>query len=499
MKLSPVTIPFRALELLFSLGWVAIFLIVIAAPMLERVILLVIAAGIALLVLGGSIGYSLAYYRRFTYELTEETFELTWGVFGRRHREIPYHRIQNVDLSRNILQRLAGIAEVRIETAGGETTEVHLRYVSEGEALRLQEEISERKRADRTAQRAAGLMELDREEGGERLFAITPTELALLGMVSFDVRLLIVVVAAALFLDPRTLSELFLAVPALVLAPVAIIAIYLAGALISGIVAVTNYYDFTLVRLEAELRYRRGLLRQFSGSIPTTKIQSINIAENVLARQIGYATLLIETAGFSPGETSGSQTAVPLAARTRVFRLAQSIEPFDFPEFERPPKRARERYVVRYTLLVLGLTAIAYLVVAFDVFAFPWYATAGLVVLVPFAAHLKWRNLGYVLQDDHVITQAGFWTRRTYVVPYHRIQTLFQRQTIFQRRRNLATLRVDTAGSSALVGQDAVAIDVDADVASTLREEVHDRMQDELSVRHRQTPWLGEPRDWVLN
>lgn len=494
MRLSPLSVPFRAVEVLVGLGTLAVFAVFVGGATLEgRTRISVIALGI-LLALAVSVGYAVAYHRRFEYEPTEDTFDVSWGVFTRRDREIPYHRIQNVSISRNLLHRLVGIAEVRVETAGADETEIHLQYVSEAEARRLQETITERKR-DGAPEGPTPPSGRPTTARGERLFTITGTELALLGVVSFDVRTAVFIVFAATVLDPRTLTEVFVAVPVVALAPVAVVVLYLAMATVSGIVAVTNYYGFRLDRLGEELRYERGLLRRFGGSIPLEKIQSLTVDENVLARWIGYASLVIETAGFSPGETSGSQTAVPLARTGRVYDLARTVEAFEAPSFERPPKRARERYVVRYGLVVLAATATAYAIDALGVYPVEaWYWVLAALVPVPVAAHLKWRNLGYALQDDHVITRAGFWNRRTHVVPYHRVQTVFQRQTIFQRRRHLASVRIDTAGARALVGQDAVAVDLDVDDATALRETVHDRLQERLEVTRAGFRWLESDR-----
>jgi len=60
---------------------------------------------------------------------------------------------------------------------------------------------------------------------------------------------------------------------------------------------------------------------------------------------------------------------------------------------------------------------------------------------------------------------------------------VLDRQTIFQRRRKLATLTIDTAGSRSLIGQDARAIDIDRERANELREEVADRLQESLAGR----------------
>ena len=58
-------------------------------------------------------------------------------------------------------------------------------------------------------------------------------------------------------------------------------------------------------------------------------------------------------------------------------------------------------------------------------------------------------------------------------------------QTVFQRRHGLATLVVDTATSGGFWGGDAVALDVDAELAEELREEVQDRFQASIAARKR--------------
>ncbi|MFC7214936.1 PH domain-containing protein [Saliphagus sp. GCM10025334] len=88
--------------------------------------------------------YGLAYYYRFEYALTEDTVDVASGVFSRRAREIPYRRIQNVDVRQGVFHRVVGLAVVSIETAGGGETEAALDFVGEDEAKRLQREIRRR-------------------------------------------------------------------------------------------------------------------------------------------------------------------------------------------------------------------------------------------------------------------------------------------------------------------------------------------------------------------
>lgn len=472
MKLHPLSVPYRAMSALTRLAWILVF----ATFGSQQAFGFSIAVVVLSVGLVGALAYQLAYVRRFDYQLTEDTLDIQSGVLSRRTREIPYGRVQNVDLSQNVVQRALGISEVRVETAGGDDTEAQLRFVSEAEARRLQGEIGRLKRGDAATEEAD-----ESAETGEELYAISPSELALLGVVKLDLRLLSFAVAFVPLFVP-SVSEMFPIYSLLSVAPLLLVGLVVVSLAVSSVRGLANYYGFRLWRSDGELRYERGLLQRYNGTIPIDKVQSVVLTESVVARRLGYASLEVETAGYAPGDQDGSQSAVPIAERDRVLALAREVEPFGDLAFERPPQRARQRYLVRYALVVAFLVAVAYALARFVPFdlPFPWFAVALLGLAVPPAAHLKWRNLGVALADDHVVTRAGFWTRSTKVVPYYRVQTLVQRETVFQRRRNLATLVVDTAGSTGLGGSDARAIDIDADRASELREELDDRLQDAL-------------------
>ncbi len=418
-----------------------------------------------------------AYVRNYEYRLDGDTIDIYSGVFSRREREIPFERIQNVDIAQNVIQRALGIAEVRLETAGGGgSSEARLRYVSRQEATRLQELISRRKRGDVT--------ERDPGETGSILFELNQRELGILGITSANVRLLGLLFGLMIIVSPVAAEQVS---PRLGLLLVFGPAIAIAGLVLlwiaSGIQAVLRYYGFQLFRHDKELRYTRGLLQQYDGTIPLSKIQTLMVRENILARSLGYSSLVIETAGYGPGQDENVESAIPIAKRDRVFELARTIEDIGEPTFERPPKRARTRYVGRYTIVVGVITSL------FGLYHWQtgnlplWYAGAALWVLVPPAAQLKWTNIGYYTDDNYVITQGGFWSRRTTIVPYYRVQTISSTQTIFQRRRNLATLVVDTASSGGFWGGNAVALDIDDAVAEQLREQVHDEFHDSVEQR----------------
>ncbi|MFW5930072.1 MAG: PH domain-containing protein, partial [Halobacteriota archaeon] len=271
--------------------------------------------------------------------------------------------------------------------------------------------------------------------------------------------------------------------PVLGLAVVLALTLWVIGFLTSF----TRYYGFRLARVGDSLTYERGLFNRYSGSIPLDKIQTLEITEDILRRSFGYATLSVETAGYSPQQASerGSEVAVPLAKLRRIESLAGEIQPHGEPDVRLPPRRSRRRYTVRYALVVGVLAAAVYIAGLTTLDTPDWYLVLGLLPLAPVAAHLKWRHRGLWLGDTHAVTRNGFWNQVTVVVPYYRLQTVMSSATVLQRRWRLATVVLDTASSTSLVSDDARAVDYDASEVDDVRERLHDRLQEALAERRR--------------
>jgi putative membrane protein len=485
MKLALLSVPYRVIERSVSILITAAVLSsgVSAAFGTTPGVLGAGLVGLALLVL---FVYEIAYYRRFDYDIDTDSLDIRSGVVSRRNREIPLRRIQNVDISRNVVQRLLGIAVVDFETAGGSETEASLRFVEFTEAKRLQRVIGRLKRGDEAADTTGAVDDAD-DAASPDLFALSNGELLLVGALSFDARipgLLFLVVSGSLPATTSVLPDgsgrLLLAAGVVVVAILVLLAAWLAGA----VAAILNFYGFRLRRVGDELQYERGLLRRYDGSIPLDKIQTLTVGDDPLKRYFGYASLRIETAGYAPGSgDGGSEAAVPLATSARVFDLANRIESFGDPTFERPPRRVRSRYAVRYLLVLSVVVAVLYGVDQLTQRTLPWYGPAPLALLAPLAAHLKWTHRGYWLGEDHLVTRNGFFRRRIRVVPYYRIQTVIDTRTVFQRRWGVATVTADTAGSVSLVGHDAAAVDVADGTAERLRAELSTRLRRSLAVR----------------
>lgn len=463
-------------------------------------------------------GFGVAGYYRFGYDVSGDTLTVVSGVFDRQERDIPLGRIQNVDVRRGGLQRALGLAVVRFETAGGGSTEAELNVVTLSEARRLQEVVGAARREDTSEGAAdadvageAGETRTSTGDAGpseETLYELSEADLARLSAVSVRPA----APAFVLFTTPivgdlarRVLSASVQAVggppvtslevlstygPSQVglIAAVALVQFVAASLVVSAALTAVRYYGFRLSRVGDELRYERGLVGRYSGSIPLGKVQTVTVRENAAMRRVGLAALDVETAGYGPGSDDEANTAIPIDDRGTVLALARRLGEVDYPEVERPPKRSRRRYAVRFSIAPLVLTGIA--LAADRLLAVPgtefWFVPLAALPLAPVAAHLRWTNRGYALTEAAFVARSGFWSRHSRIVPYYRVQTVISTRSAFQRFRDLATVTGDTASTASVVGGDATAYDVDESTARRIERTLRDRLTEDLARRKRE-------------
>jgi putative membrane protein len=469
MKLAKASIPYRAVK---SGSSVIFLLLFTSSSRLSSLDLFgFLAAGFALLLV---VALALLWYylvwRNYDYFIEDGSIRINQGVIRRKEREVPSRRIQNIDVKKNIVHRALGLARVDLETAGGGTTEASLRYVKESQVDEIRQKLRE---SDQ---------EPENENERDFLYRITGKQLGLLGTVSLNWRTIslmlgyfgIAATTAGAVLESTEIN------PVLVVS-VLLVSVAVFGIAVNLFTVYTRYYGFRLWEEEDVLRYERGLFNRVEGSIPLDKVQTISIEENPLKRLLGYATLKIETAGYAGEKAAdqGSEAAIPLAPRAEVERFLKEFEQIEVPEMNQVSRKARRRYIGRYTI-ILGVVTLASLGIAhlFELNYLWALAPLLLAPLIPVAAHLKWKNRGYSA-GELFVTRNGFWNRRTVFTPYYRVQNLVETQTILQRRWRLSSLTVDVAGSG-FFGSNPVAVDLDTQNLRTVRNEVYARFLDSL-------------------
>jgi uncharacterized membrane protein YdbT with pleckstrin-like domain len=114
------------------------------------------ALTVGIVVLLGAVVFAFVWakltYYFYRFELTEEGFRKELGVIFKKYVTIPYDRIQNVDIYRGIMDRILGLSDLNIQTAGTSGVrgaEGRLPGLSHKDAEQLRNELIHRARQTR--------------------------------------------------------------------------------------------------------------------------------------------------------------------------------------------------------------------------------------------------------------------------------------------------------------------------------------------------------------
>lgn len=421
----------------------------------------------------GGVGVLVALLRYLSlrYSVWNGTLYIRKGVLFRQARAIPIDRIQNIDLRESLLGRLAGVVDVKIETAAGAGAEAALSVLSRDAAEKL--------RAELIAQRAAvpgGEPPSEPAAAAETLWEATLGDLLLLGATQNRAGAILGAMAGLVYflqdqlgLGARAGEGAARAVSGMApwLAAVAMLAALLilvaAGWILSIVVTVARYAGFTLAAAPGGRLLRSyGLLTRYQSVIPLARLQALRLVANWPRRALGFWTVYAETAGsFVDRDSGGASVLVPLLERGRAGALVERIIPgldVDGAPWKPVSRYAIRRGFVRYALLV----ALAFTLFGLATGRWPWWPLPLLLPAALVVSWLRWRALGWARAGGCWLVSSGVWRRTIWVIPEHKIQWVALRESPFQRRLSIATLDVATAGagpaSGARVGDLPVAL-----------------------------------------
>jgi putative membrane protein len=417
-------------------------------------------------------------YWRFSYRITAKQIVIQSGVFNRKNRSIPIERVQNIQIERSLFARLFGLAKVKIETAGSSSTEGSLEYVHQDAAREIRQVVRSFQRE--TADGEEDIADAD-ESDVESLFDMSLRRVLLSGAFRFSLLYLAVIFTVLEFFDLEALverlirapgrmgwiAEAMFSHPALAILVSVVVAIFLGW--VSGVaVHLARYYDFELWLDGDKLRKRHGLFTVTEGTIPLDKVQALILRTNPFMRIFGWYELKVQTIGLDVGE-QGHRVIAPFAGTDRILELARRVRTFDLPDsfVNVSPVTIRRRFI-RYTAVfsALLLPTIYFWPAGWmhlGGVALPWWGL-GLVPFILGWAVLQFQNHGYAADEDGLYIRRGVLSHYLWILPVEKFHVFHATASLFQRRLNLKTLFVDTAGAATFAYPEVIDVpDDDAD------------------------------------
>ena len=443
-----------------------------------------LAIGLGIMAFAILLGFSITRFLTLRFRLAGGELQVRDGIFFRSSRTVPVNRIQNIDLIQNVLHRIFGVAEVRIETASGKEPEAVLQVLTLADVERLRASVFAQSSAiaagattikavdSATGEVGAVVPLIPLERPQQLLLAITLKQLALAGLTS-NRGLLLIPIALGTLYESRGMTRGFrnqfrinsddiinrlpqgLSIPMMVVGfLVGCIVLFALLKLFSFAWFVIRFYGYQLWSVGDDLRIGCGLLTKVSATIPRARIQFISIHRSWLGRRLGLAAIRIETAGGGGSEhenasqSVGRRWFVPVISESQVVGLIEQLRPgieWRESQFDWQPlsPRAGKR------LQRMGILATVVLTLVAGFIWQPWGAAIG-IALLPSFLWLAWRKakaMRYARCGALVVYRSGLLTRKCSCAFVDKIQAVQLRESPFDRRWKMATLAVDTAAA----------------------------------------------------
>lgn len=402
-------------------------------------------------------------YFTYRYSVGEDRLVVRSGLLERSLRQIPFARIHNVALHQSLLHRLFGVAEVRLESAGGKKPEAEMRVLRLQEALALEQLIRHRGQVVAGAVDAA----VDARDG-ELLLALPTREVVRLGLISNRG---MVVVGGAFALAWQAVPERGMqgfmqqlgehalgyashldggwparvaGVAALVLLALVLLRLF------SVLLALLQYHGFRLEAHGRRLTVTRGLLTRVRTSASRRRMQAWTLREGPLHRLFGRRALHVDTAAGEQqeGQQRSLHELAPIATPARCDELVGHV----LPRVSWPPRqwhalhpRAWQRLALPGLLFATALVAVACgRFGAWGLLALAWVPWALL------AARHHARRAGYAVDERLVAVREGWWSRHWRFAEIDKLQSVELRRSPLDRRFGMASVWLDTAGAGSM-------------------------------------------------
>lgn len=404
-------------------------------------------------------------YRRFFFYVENDHFIIEKGLFSKEKTTVAFDRIQTVNIKQNLIQQLLGVVALTIDTAGSADKELEIPALPGSYARELQQYLVKQKQLHKSGeskgedevQYAEGLAEKDIADITDQrpLVKLGMADLLKVGLTENHLRTGLVVFAVINgyiwqyeeyllkpfepYLEQQTD---FIARQYMILIPIAIVLFLVISILLSLIQAVLRYFELKFYVSSRGVQLVSGLLKRVEYQIPVNKIQYLKWKSNPLRKLIGLKTLVIKQASSQEAADRRS-VKVPGCKKEQLQVVLDEFYP------ERSEGRFFQLRPHSLLALQLGIWLGVLPSVAMCFAAFYDWRLIFLPVFYLFPAlFFIWKYYHSVelsINRQMIFLQKGWVYPSTLALKFFKLQNVTLSQSIFQKRRGLASITFYTA------------------------------------------------------
>jgi putative membrane protein len=421
-------------------------------------VLLIILASIGIIVVIAIFAY--LKYLNFTFYIDEksEEFIVNDGVFNKSKIVISLHKIQQVSIHQNVLQRIINIYEVSVDTAGTDRQEGSIKAVSQEMALALKAKLLENRNTVVTSDESI----TTQSEKKAPFLKIQLVNLFKIGITSNYAKSigLILTFFFTIYENLRNIGkeDLFSGFelenqlhryPVFISILIAIAGLFFVVFILNIFRTVLKYFDFTIQKQKGSLLLSYGLISKQSTILKPEKVQIVTISQNYFQKKLRILEIKIKQA--TGDDAKKSKSGIEILGCNKVEKDAILNLIFDsIPTANLKLKPNWRKLVFAIFLsVILPLTAFLFIYNYNAIYLKQYVPLVVFYVIFASIIHgFSFYNYRLYIGQKHIIKKNGAWDRERSIIEIKKIQAITTTQLFWHKNLNIGTITLHTAGGN---------------------------------------------------
>lgn len=401
-------------------------------------------------------------YKNFTFYIDDEDeeFIISEGVFNKTITTIQLDKIQQVNINQSLLQRIIGVYELEVDTAGSANKEGKIKAVSHPLALSLKSRLLENEKKTKTAIASETPIETEQIFTEKPFINISFLTLLKVGITSNYVKsfslLLFFFFTASDYINKITGHDVLkgdfenYVTKGTMISTLLLIVLFLfvIVLVINLFRIVVRYFDYKITKQKGSLLLSFGLINTKSTILKPEKVQITTISRNYFQKRMNILEMKIKQA--TSGEATKHNAAIDIPGcnnleKDEILKLL----------FHQVPQKG---YMMKPNFRKLGFSVFLIIVLPLIVFfsvannvqelmKFA-YITPYYVVFIGLILYFGYRNYRLFISEDFIIKQSGAWDISDEIIRKEKIQAITTSQLFWHKVADIGYLTLHTAAGN---------------------------------------------------
>lgn len=395
---------------------------------------------------------------RFYVDVDQEEFVVTNGVLNKTKTVIQLSKIQQVNITQNLLQRIINVYTLEANTAGASGSEVKIKALSHSAATLLKSQLLN----FQSTKSEEGELHSDAISRQEHFMKIGFISLFKVGITSNYLKTISLLLAFGItiydnilkFAENEVLDEeqidnyLNQSIGFQLTMVLVAIGIFLI-LIINVVTIILKYFDFTIVKERNSLLLSYGLLKTKSTLLRPERVQIASISQNFFQLKMNLFQIKIRQALGGNAEHFKSILEIPGCNKTESQAIMKML--FDISEDHPLLIKANWRKLALTLFIFIGIPAILYVSTYLNTnenidnfqIIIPLYIFTVLLI-----SYFSFKNYQLEVGTETIIKQSGAWDVEKQRVSIEKIQAITTSQRFWHKSINIGSVTIHTAAGN---------------------------------------------------